>query len=74
MGNGVIHLVSYASQPDLQIDCDQSWTTPAGSEFAKTDEERKPGIFLTSDGRRYTFNETKVTCEACLARMAGHGW
>ena len=56
-----IHWVGWASQPDLQIWCDGSFTTPSYRE-AHTDT---PDVYRTADGRLYTFDCVLATCEAC---------
>lgn len=57
-----MHLVTEARQPDLQILCDQSWTQPGWN-------QRHPHgpVFMTTDGRAYTFDPHCVTCAACHA-------
>ena len=64
----VVHYCSYASQPDIQISCDKSWTTPAwGPKNGKT---TTPGVYLADDGRYYTFEKEKVTCLKCSKTAA----
>jgi len=66
----VIHNVSYASQPDLLIDCDQTWTTPAwgACDWSEPNVTVPNGVFKTLDKRYYTFDDHKVTCEACISK------
>lgn len=62
----VIHLCDYASQPSIQILCDQSWTTPNwGPGGGKTSTE---GVYESDDGRLYTFNPELMTCPACKSQ------
>lgn len=61
----VVHLVNYASQPDLQIWCDSSWTTPA---YGKRHSAHGP--YEAHDGRWYAFEWLKVTCPACLHKLS----
>jgi hypothetical protein len=55
-----VHMVDYASQPNLRIRCDQSWTTPDLKSPAYPS-----GIYKTMDGRFYTFDDQKITCQLC---------
>jgi hypothetical protein len=60
----IIHFCGYASQPDIQIKCDQSWTIPKwGPTEGKTDKE---SVYETDDNRFYTFKKELVTCKDCL--------
>ena len=59
-----VHAVKYASQPDIQILCDDSWSTPG---WGTLDTGAETKIYKLDDGRHYTFDEQKVTCKACLA-------
>lgn len=61
---GVVHLIAYASQPDIQFRCDGSWSTPRWGD-ASTETE---GVYLDDDGRLYTFDEALVTCPQCPPR------
>jgi hypothetical protein len=65
-----VHLCTYASQPDIQIVCDLSLTTPASDEEeASADQNSAPigeAVHRSDDGRFYTFNREKATCLACL--------
>jgi len=56
-----IHWVGWASQPDLQIWCDESFTTPSYGN-AGTDV---PNVYRTADDRLYTFDCALATCAAC---------
>lgn len=59
-----IHLVLYASQPDIQRACDSQWSTPAW----KT--EGKPPLpaqcYWSDDDWAYTFEKSLTTCPECL--------
>jgi hypothetical protein len=61
----VIHCIKFASQPDLQILCDESWTTPAWSKPESTIE----GTYLADSGKLYTFRDGLVTCPDCKTKM-----
>ena len=65
-----ICLIGWASQPDIQFVCDDAWSTP---KWGKPEEQTvAPGVHVADDGDRlYTFDHAKVTCELCLAKMAG---
>jgi len=61
-----IHLCNWSQQPDVQIACDGSWTTPA-IRFQKA-EQAATGIkdvHKADDGRLYTFDRRNVTCPKC---------
>lgn len=60
-GNKPVHMVDYASQPNLRIRCDLSWTTPDLKSPSYPD-----GIYQAADGRLYTFDESKISCGLCL--------
>lgn len=62
-----VHSIIYASQPDLQFRCDESWSTPKWGE-TNTDT---PGVFIADDDRLYTFDRDSVTCTTCLAKRDG---
>jgi hypothetical protein len=63
----IVHLCSYASQPAIQIFCDQSWTTPA---WDSPDDLNLPeNVYASDDNRYYTFNRDCVTCKSCLNKM-----
>lgn len=57
----VVHMVDYASQPDLLIRCDRSWTTPdlKGPALPRY-------VYKAMNGRYYTFDDKYVTCKLCL--------
>ena len=56
-----VHMVDYASQPDLKFRCDGSWSTPDLKSMVLP-----PGIYKAIDGRLYTFDEAKISCGVCL--------
>lgn len=58
-----VHLVLYASQPNLLIECDESVTSPSWKQ-----ERKIESVFTTIEGRYYTFDRDKVTCEKCKNR------
>ena len=65
-----VHHCDWSSQPDLHIHCDDSWTTPLwGTPSAMQAALERREIFVTEDDRYYTFDDDKVTCKACLAKM-----
>lgn len=57
----MIHLVTYASQPDLLIECSQQWTTPVWG-------RRSEGVYEAASGQLYTFDRDRVTCSMCKLR------
>ena len=62
-----VHVVDYASQPDIQFRCDGQWSRPHPDNF-RTDavkKEREPGVYEASNGYLYTFDEEKATCKVC---------
>lgn len=67
----LVHAVSYASQPDIQIRCTKVATTPKWG-GAKTEQS---SVYLAENGDRYTFDEDLVTCLQCLSSfkpLPGH--
>jgi hypothetical protein len=59
-----IHLVLFASQPDIQFACDSSWSVPA---WNKKEKPTLPnGCYWADDGRAYTFEKESTTCAECL--------
>ena len=56
-----IHISKESSQPHIHIECDDSWTTPSFNKGVGIFS----GIYKTQDGRLYTFEDDKVTCEKC---------
>lgn len=63
-----IHYSDYASQPDVRIYCDGSWTTPA---WAPADDKTEmPAVYRADTMALYTFERPRVTCERCLAKLA----
>lgn len=61
-----VHLVEYASQPDLLILCDQTWTTPAWGDPMTS----APSVYRADDGRLYAFDRALVTCDRCKVDAA----
>lgn len=61
-----IHYVDYASQPYVRFACDESNT----DRYVWGGQTGDPKVHETGDGDRYTFDETKPTCEACVAKVA----
>jgi len=65
--NDIVHLIEYASQPDIQFVCDKEWSTPSWPSDAWRKGIVLPeGIYLADNKRRYTFEKSKTTCECCL--------
>lgn len=63
MATSKIHLVEYASQPDIQYKCDGVWDTPKWNSPTVMPND---GVFIGEMLRYYTFDKDKVTCEECL--------
>lgn len=65
-----IHIIGYASQPDIQFICDEAWDTPkwGSDDDVYTDTS---GVYVSDTDRLYTFDRTKVTCPACLKACLG---
>lgn len=59
----LIHLVDWASQPDIRIKCSQAMTTPAW-----TNTLVEPDVYRADNGDVYTFTPSKVTCPACASK------
>jgi hypothetical protein len=59
----------YGSQPDIQLLCDQSWTTP--SYDASNETPIIPNVYKAANERYYSFEKHNVTCEACLKAIEG---
>jgi hypothetical protein len=59
----LVHLVNWASQPDLQLWCSGEMTTPKWGKKAEGS-----GVFLAQNDQIYTFDKRKVTCRACLEK------
>jgi hypothetical protein len=57
-----IHMVDYASQPDIQFRCDESWSTPKWGHPPPISE----GVYLADNDRVYTFEDARCTCQACI--------
>ncbi len=62
----VVHKVSYSSQPDILIDCNQVWTTPAWGKTASTNIH---GVYRADNDSLYTFESNLVTCKDCLDKL-----
>lgn len=60
----IIHYCDYASQPDIRIFCDQSWTRPAWNDASTSIEN----VYKTEDNRVYTFNLLLTTCLDCAKK------
>jgi hypothetical protein len=65
----VIHWCGYASQPDIQIWCDQSWTTPKWGPGDHVHRDEAGTYYDTDDGRLYTFEYPRATCLACAQKL-----
>lgn len=65
MSDPVVHFSDYASQPDVRIACDQSWTTPAW----KRTRMVSANVYEADDGRFYTFDEGAITCVVCREQV-----
>jgi hypothetical protein len=65
-----VHRIGWASQPDLQFICDESWSTP---KWGSPDEQKTdvPGVHVADDDRLYTFDPKKVTCPLCKGKTDG---
>lgn len=61
----IIHLVQFASQPDIRRSCDGKWDTVAWSTVGKPP---LPGeCYWADDGWAYTFEKSLATCKMCIA-------
>lgn len=60
----IVHMVDYASQPNIQFRCDETWDTPSWDEFNR-DPKEFVGVYKAHGGRFYTFEEDKITCPVC---------
>jgi len=64
----------WASIPDLAklgritIACDETWGADTGDQFRIARDNLE--VFIAPDGTRYTWDDSAVTCEACLAKLA----
>lgn len=56
--NNSVHYCNWANQPYVQIMC-------SGVNEYASKSKLPVGIYETDDGSLYTFEEEKVTCEAC---------
>jgi hypothetical protein len=63
-----VHLCCYSSQPNIQIACDLSFTTPAWN--GGTEDGEDESVYRSDDGRLYTFDHDRTTCKACLTAGA----
>ena len=61
----LVHHCDWASQPDIRIACDQSWTTPAW-----TQPELPKNVYAADNGKLYAFAYEVVTCEECRQKIA----
>lgn len=61
----IVHLCDFAKHTDIRILCDQSYDSPDLT-------EPSPGIYGRYDLKLYTFNNFKVNCKDCLAKMKRH--
>ncbi len=67
-----VHRVGWAAQGHVQLACSDSWAEAkwgSDDETSTTDED----VHVAEDDRLYTFDEDKVTCEACAAMPTGSG-
>lgn len=62
-----VHRCDWASQPDLHIACGKPWAVPAWKTATTDPHTPTEGVYRTDDGRLYTFDAHKVTCETCKA-------
>ena len=62
----IIHLVDFATQPDIRFACDRTWSEPSWD--TKKQRELPSGIYLAENGRTYAFDAEKVTCKWCKRR------
>jgi len=65
MPDPVIHLVLFASQPDIQRACDNHWDYPAL--YLNDGLPLPDDCFWASDWWAYTFDETLTNCPVCQA-------
>ncbi len=66
MDKDLVHLCCYASQPDLQIHCNEEWTTPGWGPIADTIISE--GVYRADNNMLYTFEKEKVTCVTCVIK------
>jgi hypothetical protein len=59
-----IHLCCWGDQPDIQIYCDESWTTPKWG--GSPPDRPNLNLYLSDDDRWYTFTKELITCSACI--------
>ncbi len=59
----MVCVVKYASQPDIQYWCDQSWDIPEWSQ-----PSLPPHVHAGQSGRLYTFYEELVDCPECVKK------
>lgn len=60
-----VHLCLWASQPDIKIECDGSWTTPAWKTSVNKELVLDEGVYESADRSFYTFETEKATCPPC---------
>lgn len=62
-----VHLCDWSGQPDLHIACGEPWAVPAWETESTSSRTSTEGVYRTDDGRLYTFERAKATCETCKA-------
>lgn len=67
MSDRKICYVGWAQQPDIQFCCDSTWSSPKWG--TRKDQVAAPEVYVADNDRLYTFNTSKVTCEACLTEV-----
>ena len=63
--NRPIHCICYASQPNLRIHCDHSWSTP---KWGGQPPGLPANVYEDDDGHLYTFENGLVSCQKCIDR------
>lgn len=61
----VIHNISWAAQGDLQISCDNSWTSAKWNQ----DKDLPENVYQTEDDRLYSFEVCEITCPECMLKI-----
>lgn len=56
-----IHLSDYGASGAIRIKCDQSWGRAAWFQTPGLPD----GVYELEDGRLYTFDDDKITCQKC---------